>query len=125
MGPLNFEFQAKQRVAIVGPSGSGKTTLLNALLGFLPYQGSLLINGIELNQLSRETWLKWVSWVGQHPRLFPCSIAENISAQGKLTDEALNELVVQTGIDEFLDRLPSTTYRGCSRVSKTGWTFTA
>jgi len=106
VGPLNFKFKAKQRVAIVGPSGSGKTTLLNALLGFLPYQGSLLINGVELNQLPRETWLKWVSWVGQHPRLFPCSIAENISAQGGLTDKALNELVVQTGIDEFLDRLP-------------------
>jgi len=106
VGPLNFCFNIDQRVALVGPSGSGKSTLLNALLGFLPYQGSLLINGHELNRLSREDWLKSVSWVGQHPRLFPCSIAENISPQGELSEQALNRLVAQTGIDEFLERLP-------------------
>ena len=106
VGPLNFRFDADQRVAVVGPSGSGKSTLLNALLGFLPYQGSLLINGRELNGLSREDWLKSVSWVGQHPRLFSCSIAENISPQGELSEQALNALVAQTGIDEFLERLP-------------------
>ena len=106
VGPLDFRFNAKQRLALVGPSGSGKSTLLNALLGFLPYQGSLLINGHELNKLSRQEWLKAVSWVGQHPRLFSCTIAENISPQGELSEKALDELVTQTGIDEFLPRLP-------------------
>jgi len=106
VGPLDFRFNAKQRLALVGPSGSGKSTLLNALLGFLPYQGSLLINGQELNKLSRQEWLKAVSWVGQHPRLFSCTIAENISPQGELSEKALDELVTQTGIDEFLPRLP-------------------
>ncbi|MBT0724431.1 cysteine/glutathione ABC transporter permease/ATP-binding protein CydD [Rosenbergiella sp. S61] len=106
VGPLSFHFKASQRIALVGPSGSGKSTLLNALLGFLPYHGSLLINGKELKTLSRDNWLKSVSWVGQHPRLFPCSIAENISPQAKLNKETLHKLLAQTGIDEFLERLP-------------------
>lgn len=105
VGPLNFRLDVGQRVAIVGPSGSGKSTLLNALLGFLPYKGSLLINGHELNTLIRQDWLERVSWVGQHPRLLSCSVAENISAQGTLSQEALQTIVEQTGIDEFIDRL--------------------
>ncbi|MBT0726970.1 cysteine/glutathione ABC transporter permease/ATP-binding protein CydD [Rosenbergiella australiborealis] len=106
VGPINFQFQANQRIALVGPSGSGKSTLINVLLGFLAYQGSLQINGQELSTLSREAWLAWISWVGQHPRLFSCSIAKNISPDGTLSAEELNTLVAKTGVDEFLDRLP-------------------
>ena len=105
VGPLNFRLDVGQRVAIVGPSGSGKSTLLNALLGFLPYEGSLRVNGHELNTLIRQDWLERVSWVGQHPRLLSCSVAENISPQGTLSQEALQAIVEQTGIDEFVDRL--------------------
>ena len=106
VGPLNFSLHAGERIALVGPSGSGKSTVINALLGFLPYQGSLLVNGKELKTYPRENWLSVVSWVGQHPRLFSCSIAENIDPQGTLSQEALASIVSQTGIDEFLDRLP-------------------
>lgn len=38
---------------------------MNALSGFLSYQGSLRINGIELRDLSPESWRKHLSWVGQ------------------------------------------------------------
>lgn len=64
-GPLNFTLPAGQRAVLVGRSGSGKSSLLNALSGFLSYQGSLRINGIELRDLSPESWRKHLSWVGQ------------------------------------------------------------
>ena len=54
-GPLSFTLQPQQRVALVGLSGAGKSSLLNLLLGFLPYRGSLTVNGIELRELSAET----------------------------------------------------------------------
>ncbi len=47
---LNFSLPAGSHTAIVGQSGAGKTSLFNAILGFLAYQGSLKINGIELKR---------------------------------------------------------------------------
>lgn len=51
--PLNFSLTPGQRVALVGQSGAGKSALMNVLLGFLPYQGSLCINGQELRDISQ------------------------------------------------------------------------
>ena len=54
-GPLNFSLAAGERAVLVGRSGSGKSSLLNVLSGFLSYQGSLRINGVELRDLSPES----------------------------------------------------------------------
>lgn len=56
LGPLSFSLAAGEKLALVGPSGAGKTSLLNALLGFLPYEGSLKLNGIELAELDPAAW---------------------------------------------------------------------
>ncbi|MGL5401952.1 MAG: thiol reductant ABC exporter subunit CydD, partial [Plesiomonas shigelloides] len=48
-GPLDFRILAGEQIALVGRSGAGKTSLMNVLLGFLPYRGSLKVNGQELS----------------------------------------------------------------------------
>ena len=64
-GPLTFAIKPNEHVALVGPSGAGKTSLLNAILGFLPYRGSLKVNGVELKALDHSQWRQAISWVGQ------------------------------------------------------------
>ncbi|MGP1955243.1 MAG: thiol reductant ABC exporter subunit CydD, partial [Arsenophonus sp. NC-QC1-MAG3] len=66
-GPLDFTIFSNQRIVLVGQSGAGKSSLLNVLLGFLPYRGSLMVNGIELKNLDMTDWRKQLSWVGQNP----------------------------------------------------------
>lgn len=104
--PLNFTLEAGKRVALVGQSGAGKTALMNVLLGFLPYQGSLLINGQELRDINRESWQQHLAWVGQNPHLPALTLRENLLLNTNVDDAALASILQHAGVDEFLDRLP-------------------
>lgn len=106
-GPLSFTLEAGQRVALVGASGAGKTSLLNVLLGFLPYQGSLTVNNVELNTLAPEAWRKQLSWVGQNPHLPEQTLRQNILLGHPDADEQmLQEAVENAYVHEFLPSLP-------------------
>ncbi|MFI8417750.1 heme ABC transporter permease/ATP-binding protein CydD [Serratia sp. NPDC078593] len=106
-GPLNFTLPANQRIALVGLSGAGKSSLLNLLLGFLPYRGSLQINGIELRELDAEHWRQRLGWVGQNPHLPAQTLRDNILLGHPQADEQqLQQAVEQAYISEFLAQLP-------------------
>ncbi|MFY0402427.1 heme ABC transporter permease/ATP-binding protein CydD [Pantoea dispersa] len=105
--PLNFSLAPGQRVALVGQSGAGKSALMNVLLGFLPYQGSLCINGQELRDISRSSWQQQLAWVGQNPQLPAATLRDNLQFTGTPVDEATLTAVLQrAGVSEFLSRLP-------------------
>lgn len=104
-GPLNFTLTAGSTTALIGPSGAGKTSLVNALLGFLPYQGSLTINGIELRELDHEHWHRLVSWVGQNPLLLHGSILDNLTlGQDFLDSTRLNQVLAAAHATDFVQQ---------------------
>ena len=105
VGPLRFRLKSGQHVAVVGPSGSGKTSLLNGLLGFLPYRGSLKINGAELNTLSMSRWRARLAWLGQDPQLFHGSVRDNVAmADPDMDDETVRSLLAKANVLDFVDR---------------------
>lgn len=106
-GPLNFTLDAGQRAVLVGQSGSGKSTLLNALAGFLPYSGSLQINGVELRHLQPEGWHRLMSWVGQNPQLPAPTLRDNVLlGNPDASEEELNNALEKAWVNEFLPQLP-------------------
>ncbi len=105
LGPVSFEISAQQTTALVGPSGAGKTSLVNAILGFLPYQGSLTINGIERTELDLTDWRKNISWVGQNPLLLHGTIRENITlGKQDVSDKAIATVLESSFAAEFVNQ---------------------
>ncbi|MDY4386317.1 heme ABC transporter permease/ATP-binding protein CydD [Pectobacterium aroidearum] len=105
--PLTFDIRAGERIALVGLSGAGKSSLLNALLGFLPYRGSLTVNGQALNTLTPESWRKQLSWVGQNPHLPEQTLRSNIllgNPQASIVE--LQRAIERAYVQEFLPQLP-------------------
>ncbi|SNC59144.1 heme ABC transporter permease/ATP-binding protein CydD [Sodalis endosymbiont of Henestaris halophilus] len=105
-GPLNFFVAEGQRVAIIGASGAGKSSLLGVLMGFLPYRGSLQVNGQELRTLSPSLWRKQLSWVSQNPTLPAVTLRENILLGAPTADDfKLTQVLNNTYVTEFLNTI--------------------
>ncbi|MEZ8035895.1 heme ABC transporter permease/ATP-binding protein CydD [Vibrio crassostreae] len=104
VGPISFALNTRQSTALVGPSGAGKTSLINAILGFMPYEGSLKINGIELRDLDLVSWRKTISWVGQNPLLLHGSIRDNVTlGKQDITDQTVQNALEQSFANEFVN----------------------
>ena len=103
VGPISFALNTQQSTALVGPSGAGKTSLINAMLGFMPYEGSLKINGVELRELDLASWRKAISWVGQNPLLLHGTIRDNVTlGKQDISDQTVQQALEQSFADEFV-----------------------
>src|SRR2546429_1450266 len=76
---LSLKLDAGKSIAIVGPSGSGKSTLLNLILRlYVPDEGRVTIDGVDIRKVTRESLRRGMAVVFQENMLFNMSIRENI-----------------------------------------------
>lgn len=105
---LTVNVKPGQNVAIVGPTGAGKTTIVNLLMRFYDIQGGrILIDGQDINELSRDSTRELFGMVLQDTWLFHGTVAENV-AYGKphATREEIKEACDRAYCDHFIRTLP-------------------
>lgn len=104
---LSFELKSGQRLAVVGPTGCGKTTLINLLMHFYDIDsGSIKVDGVDINTVSRKSLRKNVGMVLQDTWLKSGTIKENIVfGNENVTDEQVIEAAKKSHAHSFIKKL--------------------
>ena len=105
---LSFKIQPNTTVAFVGKSGSGKSTILNLMSKMYEAdEGQVLIDGIDIKSLDKETLRSTISLVNQFPYIFDMTIKENLLlAKADATDEEIVDAIKKASLEEFVSTLP-------------------
>ena len=108
MKDLNFCANSGQKVAIVGPTGCGKTTLINLLMRFYEVNsGEILLDGQNINQLTRKSLRKFFGMVLQDSWIKNGSIRENVKlGKPDATEEEVIEAMKKSMSYSLIQRLP-------------------
>lgn len=104
----SFTIPGGQKSAIVGPSGSGKSTILRLLFRFYDVQeGRILIDGVDIREVSLDSLRRRIGVVPQDTPLFNDSIEHNIR-YGRMdaTDEEVRRAAERAKIDKLISELP-------------------
>ena len=97
-----------ETVALVGPSGAGKSTMFQLLLRFFdPQGGAVLLDGIDLRDLSRTDFRAAMALVPQDPVIFASSARDNIRfGRPEATDAEVDEAARAAAAHDFIMALP-------------------
>ena len=104
---VSFNVCKGDRVAIVGATGSGKSTIVRILTRiYTRYEGSIKINGVELNEISRDHLLRMIALMQQESYLFEESISFNIALnRPEISQEKIRKAAEYVYAHEFIKDL--------------------
>ncbi|TGB05368.1 ABC transporter ATP-binding protein [Halobacillus salinus] len=96
-------------IGVVGKTGAGKTTIFRQLLREYPGRnGSVSINGVDIDQLPLELTRSWIGYVPQDQILFSKTVRENIQfGKADATDEEIYEVLKLAHFLEDIKHLPN------------------
>ncbi len=105
---ISLHVEAGQSIAFVGPTGAGKSTLAKLIARFYdPVSGDILIDDVNLKDLTLTSLRSQLGVVPQEPFLFHGTIADNIRfSRPEATDDEIMEACRAVGIEDMINRLP-------------------
>lgn len=103
-----FTLSGKEKIAIVGKNGSGKSTFIKLMIGFYkPVKGNILINGVSIEKISKNSLKAIFAPVFQDYYLTAYSVRENLMfCDSQHNDALIHTVLHQVGVDEAVKQLP-------------------
>jgi ATP-binding cassette subfamily B multidrug efflux pump len=120
---INFKLKKGEQGAFVGETGAGKTTIISLLSGFYDIQkGEILIDGINIKNISKRDLRKNISVVLQDVFLFSGNIEKNITLNDSIDDETVDGALDAACAQDFVNNLDGGKKH---KVTERGSTFSA
>ena len=106
---ISFKVKANSTVAFVGKSGSGKTTIFSLLEKLYDVSnGKILIDGIDINELTKDSLRDNISIITQNPYIFNLSIRDNLLlAKENVSEKEMVKACKIACIHDFINSLPN------------------
>lgn len=105
---INFKIPCNKTTSFVGKTGSGKTTifsLMNKL--YTINEGEILLDGVNINDLDKNSIRDNISVITQNPYIFNMSIKDNLKiAKENMTDEEMVKVAKIACLHDFVMKLP-------------------
>jgi len=106
---LSFKISAGEKIAIVGDNGAGKTTIVKLLCGlYKPTSGDILIDGVSMDELNLEEYMKLLSVVFQDSEPLAFTIEQNIACDvpENIDDERVRKSLEEADLTKKVESLP-------------------
>jgi ATP-binding cassette subfamily B protein len=105
---VSFTVRPGETLALVGHTGAGKTTIISLLLRFYePQRGRILLDGVDVRDLSLAELRERIGYVQQDIFLFAADVTANIRLNAPLDDEEVRRAAARVGADRVVARLPN------------------
>ncbi|KAJ3652715.1 hypothetical protein Zmor_018655 [Zophobas morio] len=117
---IDVEFQAGEKIGIVGRTGAGKSSLINALFHLYEYEGTILIDNVDVKMVPLSTLRSRIATVSQDPVLFSGTMRENLDPFKEFTNCQLWSVLEEVNLKQIVSNLPSGL---SSSLSETGVNF--
>lgn len=104
---IDFKINECETIGIVGKSGTGKSTIFNLLNKLYNIKsGDILIDGVNINDLTEETIRNNISTITQNPYIFNMTIKDNLKiVNPNVSDEEIKEKCHLCMLDEYIESL--------------------
>lgn len=105
---FNLNIKHKTTVALIGHSGSGKSTILNLLTkSYLPENGIITIDNVDIKDLDEATFKDAISIVSQSPYIFNMSIKDNLLlVNPDANSDEIDKVCKQACLYDYINSLP-------------------
>ena len=101
---LNLKFGHGDIISIVGPNGSGKSTLINVFASIIDLtRGSIMIDGIELNQLSKIWYRNQIAFSPQEPKFIDGSLKDNLIGSNEIRESLFNQILNDVDLTNYMN----------------------
>ena len=101
---LNMNFGPGNIVSIIGSNGSGKSTLINIFSSVLEItRGSILIDGVELSQLSKAWYRDQIAFSPQEPKFIDGSLKDNLIGSNEVKESEFVRILNEVDLSNYIN----------------------